>query len=331
METPAPIDATTILRTGISLIPRDRGFLAPLQIQTSPSVKGDCGIALIGCWYGHSEPHLKAVRTALAWTLRSSPMPQLFMVEATPDGRPRYFQDLQTGQYIPRTILPESEGIWLKESLWSIGARIAMGTGYRKLVFLDLDCSFAHQNWLEDTAKALDSFDVISPHFGHYYSGQKEGVSLGLKLSKGYTISTRNNRSGFPGMALGMTADFFNRVLKGTLAYTVGGGGDTLFWRRLFKGMPPRIGHGNQLLVHYPHGSLALRNYRALTEVVNACFPEDGGGLRFLPDGMPTFTDSRKGMVLRKVRTTIQTSGRAWTTAEAGSLCRQLLQAAGLQ
>ena len=132
-------------------------------------------------------------------------------------------------------------------------------------------------------------------------------------------------------MALGMTADFFNRVLKGTLAYTVGGEGDTLFWRRLFKGCLHAIGHGNQLLVHYPHGSLALRNYRALTEAVNTCFPEDGGGLRFPSDGMPAFTDSRKGMVLRKVRTTIQTSGRAWTTAEAGFPLPSITQAAGLQ
>ena len=134
-------------------------------------------LALILCHHGHDSQRVAAARRALAWTLQSRPLPSaIVMVEAAEAGADRYFAALPGVRYISRTIGDRSRGIWLKEALWTIGANAALeDSRIEGLVFVDVDCAFARQDWAAAVASALREHDVISPHSHMYYAEQDDG------------------------------------------------------------------------------------------------------------------------------------------------------------
>lgn len=339
---------------GIDGIPLDKnGFLAPLFLSSdAPAVKIE-SMALIGCWYGQSPLHVSAANAALALLVQSNPMPRIYIVEAAGDGDNRFFAEIGNTRYIPRTIGESSRGVWMKEGLWTIGAKEAVKDGCSKLVFIDLDCSFVRQDWAAAVSDALDKYDVISPHICSYRSGQPEGLSRRFQATKGYR-RTLGEVSGHPGMALGMTSSFFTDRLHSRIHAFVHGGGDTLFWlnfqnwsrsSKIRQNLPhvvtdedcrimdplPRIGHGGQVIAHHPHGPIANRHYGARTAVVKECFPRFRDGIAYLPDGTPCFSDVRRGAVLIRTMDVLRSSGREWSREEAGALCRRYLAEAGLE
>ena len=342
-----------LVQAGIKEIPLDKdGFLSPLYL-SHDSDKDIDDIALIGCWYGQDTLRLSSTMTALNWTLKSKPFPKIYIVEASKKEDKRFFSEVENINYISRDIGKESDGVWMKEGLWSIGAKEAIKNGAKKLVFIDLDCSFVHQNWVVKVSESLDNFDVISPHLAYYLSGQKEGISIGVAPSIGYTLSIGSDK-GHHGMSLGMTSEFFINKMNSCIPTFVYGGGDTFFWLSVQNITPaspicrilphimteedcrgivpkPKIGHGEQIIVHHPHGPMIDRHYIDRYVVVRECFPRFRDGVAYLADGTPCFSDVRRGEVLLKTMKIIKDSGYRWLRKDARILCRNLLQEAGLE
>jgi len=342
-----------LAQAGIGGIPLDEnGSLVPLYISSDIEASNN-DLALIGCWYGQDDLRLSATMTALEWTLKSKPFPKIYIVEAAKKECKRYFSEIKDITYIQREIRPESEGIWMKEALWSIGAREAIKDGYTKLVFIDLDCSFVHQNWVVKVSESFKKYDVISPHICYYMSGQIDGIKKGVMVSKGYMALSGNPR-GQPGMGLGMTADFFTNKLNSFIPNFADSAGDTFFWLSLRDFSPsspicksishvmreedcvgikprPKIGHGGQVLVHHPHGLIANRNYNARAWITRECFPRFRDGVAYFSDGMPYFSDAERGEIFKKAMGIVKSSNRFWSWEEASIMCRKLLQDAGLK
>ena len=294
----------------------------PLRLPSSSGARVT-DTALVMCHHGHVPARLAASRQALEWTLQSSPMPPAYIVEAARPGEPMHFDNLPGATHIPRAITPRSEGVWLKESLWNIGARQAIGDGFAKLVFLDMDCSFARQDWLVEVSAALDAHDIISPHAYHYYAGQPEGIARGPMPSRGMMASL-GLQGGMPGVAVAMTAEFLTGQLGGALPTPPDSSGDTILWlmaagwgkghKALMplpydlstfdcRGLSPRpgIGHAGQVIAHHAHGPLADRHYQSRAMVTRACFPEYLTGVERLPDGMPCLPGTPQGRIFRKL------------------------------
>lgn len=280
-------------------------------------------LALILCHHGQDPSRLQAARRALEWTLSSTPLPRIYFVEAVDEGTPYHFDTLENVTHIKRMVGERSKGIWKKEALWTIGAREALKDPFIQcLVFLDVDCCFANQDWAIPVRDSFRAYDVISPHSHMYYSEQEDGRKLGLLESAGYAILTKG-KGGHPGMALGMTRKFFVDTLDSRIPLLSTGSGDTFFWLyvagkekfpvnrasfnhsltpRQFRGLlpTPRIGHANQLIVHYPHGPLSERGYRERAVCTRASSSALGDDFEYLEDGMPAWKDTPGGRLLSK-------------------------------
>jgi hypothetical protein len=302
----------------------NKGNYPALRIPAATAPVEISNLALVLCHHGHNPQRVAAARRALAWTLQSRPLPStIVMVEAAEAGADRYFAALPGVHYIARTIGERSRGIWLKEALWTIAANAALeDSRIEGLVFLDVDCAFARQDWATAVASALREHDVISPHSHMYYAEQDDGRQLGFLESAGYAILTKG-KGGHPGMALGMTRKFFVDTLDSRIPLLSTGSGDTLFWlyvagkekfpvnraafshsltpRQLQGTLPaPRIGHANQLIVHYPHGPLSDRGYRERMVCTRASSSALGDDFEYLEDGMPAWKDTPGGRLLSK-------------------------------
>ena len=271
-------------------------------------------LALIMCHYGQREENIKAAKEALAITLPHAPF--TIIVECAEKDQPRHFTDIPNTLYMERTLTDRSRGLWLKEALWTIGAREAMGLGYEKLLFLDMDCSFGKQDWASEISNALEHYDVMSPHEYTYRANQPDGTKYGVRHTKG------KSWSGFPGMGLAMTSTFFKERLNSRIDCYPDSSGDTMFWVGVIgcpqsygflstlnhdltqidcKGMAPRprVGYTHQVLAHHPHGPIDSRNYRAKAIITRASFPIKGSAIEYLEDGMPTTPDTPAGRICR--------------------------------
>ena len=291
------------------------------------------GLALILCHYGQDERRIAANRQALEWTLQSRPSPSIIFVEATEDGQPCHFECLADKgvTYIHRVVPEAGKGLWLKEALWSIGARQALtDPSITGLCFLDADCEFCRQDWAKDVAAALKNCDVISPHAWGYYSNQPDAggermpkvtESAGRKAAKG-------EKGGFPGFALAMTRRFFTERLHSRIPLSSNGGGDTLFWQLLRgtkdygqqcahynftfdqrAGMRPRlrIGCGGQTICHHYHGPFNERAYYARSAITIAATEAPMTEYRYQVDGMPVWNmDTPGGRILSKAYPTFR-------------------------
>lgn len=271
-------------------------------------------LALIMCHYGQNEANIRAAKEALAITLPHAPF--TIIVECAEKDQPRHFKGLPHTLYIERVLTERSKGVWLKEALWTIGAKEAIDKGYEKLLLIDMDCSFCKQDWASEISNALENYDVMSPHEYMYYANQPDGAKYGVKHTKG------KSWSGFPGMGLAMTATFFKERLNSRIDCYPDSSGDTMFWVSVLgcpksygflsplnhdltqidcKGMVPRprVGYTHQILAHHPHGPVDSRNYRAKAIITRASFPIKGSAMEYLEDGMPTTPDTPAGRTCR--------------------------------
>ena len=299
-----------------------------IEVKDAPAFQKD--LALVLCHYGQDDRRIKAIKTALEWTLQSNPRPaKIVFVEAHDVGEPLHFDYLvgQNIQYFTRVIPEQGKGIWLKEALWSIGGREAIkDAAISKLILLDADCEFVKQNWSIDASEALNEFDVISPHSFGYYSNQPDagGANKMPKVTESSGYKAMNGASGgFPGFSLGMTREFFENRLGSRIWLSSNGGGDTLFWQ-LVRGIKnfgnlcahysftfdmrrgiqpkPKVGSAGLLLCHQYHGPFSERGYYARAMITIAATELPMSEYKYLDNGMPVWNiDLPGGRIMSKV------------------------------
>lgn len=311
----------------LSRIPRNAdGTFAVWRIPVS----GDAGVledtALVLCHYGTSELRVKASMDALGWLLQAKPSPaSIVMVEAIRkpgDVRMESLAAKHGMEYVQRTIGPRSEGVFMKEALWSIGGRKALeNKDIRKLLFVDADCAFVHQDWAGATSAALDKYDIVSPHWCYYYADQPEKNMRAVYESVGYSWVTQHGHA-HPGLAIGVRRGYFEESLQGRFTNQSLGMGDVYMWiqavgpwyantfdfpahvltdmERSGVRPVPRVGHAGQVAVHRYHGPMQDRAYTVRNLICRACAPMTGEDLEYLEDGMPVWRDTPGGRIAQK-------------------------------
>jgi hypothetical protein len=324
---PRPTGLAAADHAGIYAILRARDFQPWRIAAPADAPEFARGLALVLCHYGQDERRIAANHQALEWTLQSRPRPAIVFVEAAEEGRPCHFADLAGHgvSYLYRTVPEAGKGIWLKEALWSIGARHALADpAIDALCFLDADCEFCRQDWAAEISNALENCDVISPHAWGYYSNQPDaGGARWPKLTESAgRKAAAGKKGGFPGFALAMTRQFFAERLHGRVPLSSNGGGDTLLWQ-LLRGVRdygqqcahynftfdqragmrprPRTGCGAQILCHHYHGPFSERGYFARSAITIAATEAPMTEYCYQDDGMPVWNlDLPGGRILAK-------------------------------
>ena len=219
-----------VLACARGLVAGNSAFPA-LQIPSDGAGSAD-DLALVLCHHGHEDARLDATLKALAWTLAAKPAPRrVVLVEAQEADAGFLLEGLEGVGHVKRSIPEAGKGCWIKEALWTIGAREALkDEKVTKLCFLDADCSFADQGWAGEVSGALENHDLISPHSHMYYADQPDAAVLGLQPSSGHVIAAKEGGNGLPGLAVAMTRGFFLGRLGGQVPNLCIGSGDVYLW-----------------------------------------------------------------------------------------------------
>lgn len=296
-------------------------------------------LALVMCHHGQDPIRIGAERSALKHTLHATPRPALVVfVEAMFPGEEMHFgKDItalgQYGKYIHKELPEGSRDMWLKEALWNIGAKEAMkDKRIRKLCFLDADSAFSEAGWADYVSKALDKFEVISPHSHLYYSDQPDGK--GLKESMGYAACTGKG-GGLPGIALGMTTGFYaDRLPGGEIFNMPSGYGDAWFWSEVLGGkvihrtildhldhcaqIPDRrygmcpkaqVGTAGLLAVHFYHGPLGDRGWTEKRVISRACASVPEELVELTGEGLPVWPGTPGARIASRIMNTTARKG----------------------
>ena len=312
-----------VLACARGLVAGNSAFPA-LQIPSDGSGSAD-DMALVLCHHGLEDARLEATRKALAWTLAAKPAPRrVVLVEAQEADAGFRLEGLEGVEHVKRSIPEAGKGCWIKEALWTIGAREALkDEKVTKLCFLDADCSFADQGWAGEVSGALENHDLVSPHSHMYYADQPDAAVLGLQPSSGHVIAAKEGGNGLPGLAVAMTRGFFLGRLGGQVPNLCIGSGDVYLWlvsagkdrypvntvtfphaltSAELQGMrpAPSIGTAGQVAVHRNHGPFGERCYKQRAVLCRACSPATGDCIGYDRDGMPVWKDTPGGRILSK-------------------------------
>jgi len=307
---------------------------------TAPDVDNTVGVVL--CNFGDSLARRQANEKALRWNLVSKPKPYMVIVDAQDEGLPFYYEHFADNGRVfslTKTITLASKGIFLKELLWTLGARFLMdkNLGITKLCFMDMDTEFVDQMWVTEVAKALNTYDCISPHMVSYYAEDKGTMPTGLMASVGYNQTLTTKRPGFQGMAFACTTNFYTTRLGSEIKLSTIGYGDSYLWYDIAglsaihisansfvnrhnpprdrSGMlpTPKIGHAHQILAHRDHGPKNTRIYQQRQSISKRCSYKNFDDYSYAEDGMPIWSDTPQGRLMSKVYPNIM--AKAATTA----------------
>lgn len=308
--------------------------------------------ALIMCHYGDDPVRLKATYNAMDWTVKTSPAPiNMIMVEATKANETTGMKDYCSKHditYVERKRTAKNEGMFLKEALWTIGAKEAIkDKGITKLIFLDADASFVHQDWARATANALDTYDVVSPHWCYYYADQPEASMRRTYTSAGYIHSEKiRGRQGFPGLSVGMTKDYFTNQMQSRIPNQVFGIGDSLLWAVMMgnrytnqhplvghtltptelNGRYPlaKVGHAGQIIAHHYHGPMTDRSYNGRHYISYTSMPVHGQAMEYDKNDMPVWRDNSKARVARKAFSEVSVQAKQSTVTISTDIIRAI-------
>ena len=257
-------------------------------------------IAIVECLFGTNEEQVNAAKKAMSFQVKSKQIPaEWVFVEAQYDEsliQMRDFCNEHGIKYIFKQMTHESDGIFIKNALWNIGAK---STKAPKLMFIDSDVAFSNAHWLEETSKLLDSFEVVQPFSEIWWSEElandDEHKYFSANFRKSFVNSLKNKhradiRIHAPGYALSMQRSFFDSIVG--IDVLPSNGSDAWFW---LKNLPPKIvmkselelpllgddysyalepddvSYANNIAFHVKHGSLSGRKYHE-TLVLNQKF-----------------------------------------------------------
>ena len=258
-------------------------FVPPLlQISAKSNVTD---VAMVQCLFGQDEEQISAAMSAVSLIAKSGQVPEEWIfVEAQRNRNLARMEGLclKLGiEYVFQETTDRSEGVFLKNALWCIGAK---KTHSKKLVFVDADVAFSNSMWLENTSKDLDEFEVVQPFQKIWYScekndsGDKRHFKAGFKT--GFACALKLNgkathRTSVTGYALAMTRAFFDRIGQ-TIDVLPSNGSDVWFW---YKHLPAssvvksqlslplsvkdylhdletdRVSYSNNIAFHVSHGT----------------------------------------------------------------------------
>jgi hypothetical protein len=189
----------------------------------SPEVVSDT--ALVCAWFGKSEQHVDAARRGVRSLGRLYPRPAAAVLVEAVSGVSLGFEWF--GEHVPIGVDSRYDAMWIKESLWNLGARHVLATrpGVTKLVFCDLDTHPASgsEDWMLLVSRALDRCDICHPWtIVRESSGRGQWISYSVQANLGLNEC----RSG-QGFAVAMTAEWFKRC-GGWPSMAVAGSGDAI-------------------------------------------------------------------------------------------------------
>ena len=312
--------------------------------------KMTAGFALIQCHFGKEEKQLKATTRAIEAMAESNPRPsEWLLVEAQNEGEEPLLSELAKSLEIDYLFVPvpeKSQGIFIKEALWNIGARRVKSDN---LVFIDSDIIMCNRAWAHHVERAMDDFDFGSPHGFAYYaetpSNETDPDYNHIFKSSGCATMT-NDGYGHPGFGLFMRRSLFDHI--GGLPCLSSAGGDSWLWYRiaghcrrpytLFR-LPynapfiynfgirptPKIGSTQEVCCHIDHGAKQYRQYQAQALIGRWCTTMPFEDLTFNQDtGLPEWRDNYAGRVHQKARAEFMGRKDGLTVPQAMTLAREI-------
>lgn len=313
--------------------------------------------ALIQCHFGNEARQLEATRRAIGAMAESNPRPSEWMlIEAQNEGDKPLLSELAKSleiDYLFVSVPERSQGIFLKEALWNIGARRVRS---ESLVFIDSDIIMCNRAWAHHVERALDAFDFGSPHGFAYYAetppDETDQDYNHIFKSSGCATMT-NDGYGHPGFGLFMRRSLFDHI--GGLPCLSSAGGDSWIWYRivghfrrpytLFR-LPynapfiynfglrpmPRIGSTQEVCCHVDHGAKQDRQYQAQALIGRWCTTMPFEDLTFNPrTSLPEWQDNYAGRIHQKARAEFMRRKAGLTTPQAMTLAREIYEKHALE
>ena len=300
------------------------GNLSPLRINENGKYYVIEDMAVVVCFWGQNDLYTAAVRKALACLVDMAPFATIFFVEAQFTEDSFVFESFSDKLNYTRIALEDGHrGMFMKECLWNIGAKKALeNSSITKILFLDADCSYIHQDALKNVSETLDTCDVCSGHSYSYYSDQTDSpAAVGLKESVCLAWLEGGKADGHSGFSLGMTRAFFDRI-DGLPAFPTLAG-DTWFWLSVFglkrrtmqsyqapynygniTGMGlfpfPTIGCSGEIICHHWHGTMKNRLYfarRIISRATTTAIFEDR---KIDENGLQVWSDTAGAKIARE-------------------------------
>lgn len=152
--------------------------------------------------------------------------------------------------------------IFQKEALLNIGASICP---YDKLIFIDSDVEFDNPDWLNESSKILDTYDIIQPYDVAIWLNKGNQSRQLARISGAKAIADNipiHGAKQHPGFAWGMTRLAFNKI-NGFYFHHPLGGSDTILWFGLMPNDPEAsmISHW-AVTNEFFKNTISYKNYR---------------------------------------------------------------------
>ena len=262
-------------------------------------------IALIQCFYGTNPSRIRATMQALEFNLQMTSRPSSWVfVECQKKRSDCAFQWLQNHgiKHVFVKSSPNSDGIMLKNPLWTIGAK---SCSEPNLCFVDSDVVMCSSDWIVRVKEAFAKYDVLTLASHQYYQhddkcklhetigykwvseGTVEGSHVGFTL--GMTRKTLEEIGGLEPAVILADVHTFHKIL-----------GEFQFkpfemWYRPFRLQPGlenghnvRLGYADNIACHIWHED-GNSKYRDLTKLLNCHRFNSIGDILDTKDPLPTW------------------------------------------
>ena len=274
-------------------------------------------MALVLVSYGYEPLRFKACQRAIDRLDRANPKPgKKIFIEASKDTLHFEYLKERGWEYQSFVLTDQSEGIFQKEPLWTIGTKLAFqDESINKVVLVDADCAFHDNSWPHLINKSLSQYEFVQPFAAILYSEQKDYSETVPSIA--YCIHTNQQHwLAVPGGAYACTRSFFFDILGGAWPTNAVGAGDDEFWKYLYghtpivsskemKELAPvgkfynfKVGYTAMLLNHYYHGPMSNRMYRTRQYISARCI--NGSETTYRKDGILEWSTNSVGRIMKR-------------------------------